>query len=292
MAAQPFLPWPSTFTTDFTTTVFTMTPLRQVLFVPHGSPMMALNPGAAGAALSALGVQLGTPRAIVVISPHWDTALPTVGSATQPETLHDFGGFDPRLYDLLYPAPGSPEVAGQVVAALQAAGLPAAQDARRGLDHGAWMPLRQMFPLADVPVVPLSMQSHGGPEHAYRVGQALTGLAQQGILVLASGNITHNLRDFMAMQACSSPSPTGSVPHAPAYVQAFADWVHTQMTAHDVPALLAYRQQASGERAHPSEEHLLPLFTALGAAGPQAQAQAFFRGISDHVIAMDGYAFH
>jgi 4,5-DOPA dioxygenase extradiol len=175
-------------------------------------------------------------------------------------------------------------VAAQVVSALQAAGLPAAQDAQRGLDHGAWIPLRQMFPDADVPVVPLSVQSHLGPEHAYRVGQALTGLAQQGVLLLASGNITHNLRDLMGLRMHGGTTP--------AYVQAFADWVHTHLNAHDVPGLLAYRQHAEGQRAHPTDEHLLPLFTALGAAGPNAQPEAFFRGISDHVIAMDGYAFH
>ncbi|MBM3398599.1 MAG: dioxygenase [Betaproteobacteria bacterium] len=256
---------------------------RSVLFVPHGSPMFALHPGAAGAAMTQVAAQLGTPRAIVVVSPHWDTAVPTVGLASCPETIHDFGGFDPRLYEMQYPATGSPEVAAQVVNALQAAGLPVAQDAQRGLDHGAWNPLRQMFPEANVPVVPLSVQSQLGPEHAFRVGQALAGLAAQGILVLASGNVTHNLRDFMVrMQGGATP----------AYVQDFADWVHTHMTARDVPGLLAYRQQASGQRAHPSDEHLLPLFTALGAAGTDAQPKAFFRGISDHVIAMDGYAFH
>jgi 4,5-DOPA dioxygenase extradiol len=152
------------------------------------------------------------------------------------------------------------------------------------LDHGAWIPLRQMFPNADVPVVPLSVQSHLGPEHALRVGQALASLAQQGILVLASGNITHNLRDLMAVRMQGGATP--------AYVQNFADWIHTHLTASDVFSLLAYRQQAAGQRAHPTDEHLLPLFTALGAAGADAQTQAFYRGISDHVIAMDGYIFH
>lgn len=245
--------------------------------------MFALHPGAAGAAMSQIALSLGKPRAIVVLSPHWDTAVPTVGFATRPETIHDFGGFDPRLYKMQYPATGCPEVAAQVVAALQHAGLPVAQDAQRGLDHGAWMPLRQMFPDADIPVVPLSVQSRLGPQHAYRVGQALAALAAQNILVMASGNITHNLRDFMRV------SMQGGTP---AYVQAFADWIQAHMTARDVPGLLAYRQQAEGQLAHPNDEHLLPLFTALGAAGADAQPEAFFRGISDHVIAMDGYTFH
>jgi 4,5-DOPA dioxygenase extradiol len=257
---------------------------RKVLFVPHGAPTFALQPGAAGAAMAQLAPSFGRPRAIVVLSPHWDTAVPTVGTGTQLETIHDFAGFDPRLYDLRYPASGSPEAARQVVRALQAQGFEVQQDAQRGLDHGAWMPLRQMFPAADIPVVPLSVQTHAGPEHAYRVGQALSALPAHNFLIVASGNITHNLRDYMAVATAGGQTP--------AYVQVFADWVHQRMAAQDVGALLNYRQACpSGARAHPSEDHLLPLFTALGAAGTDAQAQAFYRGVSDHVIAMDGYAF-
>ena len=233
--------------------------------------------------MTQVATKLGTPRAIVVVSPHWDTAMPTVGFATQPATIHDFGGFDPRLYEMQYPANGCPEVAAKVVSALQSAGLPVAQDAQRGLDHGAWIPLRQMFPDADVPVVPLSVQSHLGPEHALRVGQALAPLAAQNILILASGNITHNLRDLMAVRMQGGTTPD--------YAQVFADWIHTRMKARDATGLLAYRQQTAGQLAHPTDEHLLPLFTALGAAGPDAQPEAFFRGTSDQVIAMDGYAF-
>ena len=261
-----------------------MNPIRPVLFVPHGSPMFALQPGPAGAAMSDVVARLCTPRAIVVISPHWETALPTVGTATRLETLHDFGGFDPRLFEIEYPATGSPEAAQQVVAALQAAGLPVATDATRGLDHGAWVPLRQMFPDAHVPVVPLSVQHHGGPQHAWRVGQALAPLAQQGFLIVASGNVTHNLRDWQIVSMTGQPTPD--------YVPQFADWVHAQMVGGHTEALLNYRQtQPAGVRAHPRDEHLLPLFTALGAAGEGALPEAFYRGIYDHVIAMDGYAF-
>ena len=260
---------------------------RPVVFVPHGSPMFALEPGAAGAALAALPALWTRPRAIVVVSPHWETAVPTVGTATRLETMHDFGGFDPRLFDIQYPAIGCPEAAQQVVAALQSAGLPVETDARRGLDHGAWVPLRHMFPDADVPVVPLSIQHHGGPRHAWQVGRALAPLAAQGLLVVASGNVTHNLRDWQ--RAVHFGPDAGTL----AQVRAFADWVETQMTAGAVDALLDYRQtQPAGARVQPRDEHLLPLFTALGAAGPGARPRAFFRGISDHVIAMDGYSFH
>jgi len=253
--------------------------------VPHGSPMFALQPGAAGSAMSDVAARLTAPRAIVVVSPHWETAVPTVGTATRLETIHDFGGFDARLFQIQYPATGCPEAAQQVVQALQASGLPVDTDANRGLDHGAWVPLRQMFPDADVPVVPLSVQHHGGPVHAYRVGQALAPLAEQGFLIVASGNVTHNLRDWQIISMTGQPTPD--------YVQQFADWIHAQMIGGQADALLNYRQtQTAGSRAHPRDEHLLPLFTALGAAGPGAQPQAFYRGIYDHVIAMDGYTFH
>ena len=261
-----------------------MQTFRNVLFVPHGAPTFALNPGAAGAAMSAVVQKLSPPRAIVVVSPHWDTRLPTVSAATQLETIHDFYGFPAELYQLHYPATGCPEVAKEVAVALRAAGLEVVDDSQHGLDHGAWQPLRQMFPDADVPIVPLSMQSHGGPAHAYRVGQALSVLAENNIWVIASGNITHNLGDWH--HAASTNGQT------PAYVPRFADWVQAQMEAHALDTLLNYRQHsADGRQAHPSEDHLLPLFVALGAAGEGAQPQAFYRGVSDYVIAMDGYAF-
>ena len=258
---------------------------QKVLFVPHGAPTFALDPGAAGAAMVRVAQTFSTPRAIVVVSPHWDTARPTVGTATRLETIHDFSGFDSRLFDIRYPATGCPEAAMLVVAALQAQGFAVATDAARGLDHGSWVPLRQMFPEADIPVIPLSVQSHAGPAHAYRVGQALASLADRDFLIVASGNITHNLQDYGAARRAGGVTP--------AYVQNFSDWVHARMQAKDLEALLNYRQASiDGVRAHPSEEHLLPLFTALGVARADAQPDAFFRGISDHVIAMDGYYFH
>lgn len=233
--------------------------------------------------MSAIAAELPAPRAIVVVSPHWDTRIPTVSTATQLETIHDFYGFPQALYDIQYPATGSPEVAHEVAVALQRAGYEVA-DSQHGLDHGAWQPLRQMFPNAQVPIVPLSMQTQAGPAHAYRVGQALAPLTAQNIWVVASGNITHNLRDWQIATAMGGQEP--------AYVQQFADWVQTQLDTHNIEALMNYRQlSAEGRQAHPSEDHLMPLFVALGAAGEGAKPHAFFRGISNYVIAMDGYAF-
>ncbi len=261
-----------------------MTRNQPSIFVPHGAPTFALRPGAAGAALAAMAASLPLPRAIVIVSAHWDTTVPTVGFAERPETIHDFWGFPEELYAIRYPATGCREAAEEVVKALEATGLPVVRDESRGLDHGAWVPLRLMFPEADLPVIPLSIQSRNGTEQAFTMGQALAPLAAKGFLVIASGNLTHNLRDYQ-MAARSGGQ-------APAYVRQFTDWLADRLAAHDIPALLDYRRQApGGTQAHPSEEHLLPLYVALGAGGENSQVKRFHAGIDNHVIAMDAYSF-
>jgi 4,5-DOPA dioxygenase extradiol len=257
---------------------------QPALFVPHGAPTFALRPGAAGAALVRQAGRLPRPRAIVAVSAHWDTAVPTVGVAPRLDTIHDFSGFPRELYELRYPATGCPEVAHEVFTAIADAGLPAAVDPVRGLDHGAWVPLRLMFPDADVPVVPLSIQSEAGPAHSLAVGRALAGLRARGFLLVASGNLTHNLRDYFIAARAGG--------HTPAYVREFADWIWERLATRDVDALLDYRRGAPyGARAHPTEEHLLPLYVALGAAGPGFEAERIHSGIDDYVLAMDAFAF-
>lgn len=257
---------------------------QPALFVSHGAPTFALKPGAAGAAIAAAAQALATPRAIIMVSAHWDTDIPSVGFAEHPETIYDFWGFPDALYVLRYPATGCREAASEVVAAIAAAGFPVHEDAQRGLDHGAWVPLRMMFPNADIPVIPLSIQSHAGPEHQYRLGKALAPLAEKGFLVIASGSITHNLRDYQMAARNGGETPS--------YVRQFTDWLADHLQAHDIPALLDYRRQAPGAlQAHPSDEHLLPLFVALGAGGEQSIVQRIHTGIDDYVIAMDAYAF-
>lgn len=254
------------------------------LFLPHGAPTFALRPGAAGAAMSRIAAGIEKPRAIVIVSPHWETAQAAVGTASRLETIHDFFGFPPELYEIHYPATGCPEAAREVAAALQAAGLPVAEAPERGLDHGAWIPLRQMYPDADVPVVPLSLQSHLGVAGAYRLGQALAPLTAQGFLVIGSGNVTHNLGDYRVARMNGEQGLD--------YVRHFAEWLTDKLRRHDIAALLDYRQQApDAVRAHPTDEHLQPLFVALGAAGADAQCEHLHTGISDYVLAMDAYAF-
>lgn len=254
------------------------------LFVPHGAPTFALRPGAAGAALATIAARLPLPRAIVIVSPHWDCELPTVGSADRLPTIHDFSGFPDELYRLDYPASGCREAADEVMAAIAASGLPVREDGKRGLDHGAWVPLRLMFPDAEVPVVPLSLNSRSGPHGAWQLGRALAPLTGRGFLVIASGNVTHNLRDFQRAWMTGGQTP--------AYVRDFAEWLADRLATGDLPALLDYRRQAPGAiQAHPSDEHLLPLFVALGAAGEGSRAHRFHAGIDDYVIAMDAYSF-
>lgn len=251
------------------------------LFVPHGAPTFALQPGAAGTALAELAQRLPQPQAVLVVSAHWDTLLPTLGVSPRPATMHDFYGFPQPLYALRYPAPGAVAWAMEARTLLEEAGLRVALDPQRGLDHGAWIPLRLMYPAATVPVFTLSLQSLLGPTHHYRLGQALAPLAAAGVLVLGSGNLTHNLRDFMQGRA-----------QTPAYVSAFQGWMRDRLEAGDSAALLDYRAQApDAPAAHPTDEHLLPLYVALGSAGPHFRAEQVYSGIAHNMLAMDSYAF-
>lgn len=261
-----------------------MSTKRSTLFVPHGAPTFALRPGAAGAALVALAQRLDPPKAIIVVSPHWEMLEPTIGSAADLETIHDFGGFPAVLYTLKYPAHSDAAFAQQLADQLQVAGYATRIDPHRGLDHGAWVPLRMMYPAADIPVIPLSIKAHAGAAYHYALGQALQPLTEDGFLIIGTGSITHNLRDYMICAHNNLPTPD--------YVTRFADWVNDRLQAADIPGLIDYRQiSPDAMRAHPTDEHFMPFFVALGAAGKNPNAQRFFAGVDDLVIAMDGYQF-
>lgn len=255
------------------------------LFISHGSPMTALQPGKVGQQLAELAQSIAPPRAIVIASAHWLAKQPMVGAAAQPETIHDFGGFPQALFDIQYPAPGEPALAQQVAQRLQQAGLGAHLDLHYGLDHGAWVPLRLLYPEANIPVVPLSIQPGLGPQHQLALGQALAPLRDQGVLLIGSGSMTHNLHDWRAGYGDGHEAP---------YVRPFIEWIEHKLMHNDVAALLDYRQQAPfAALAHPTDEHLLPLFFAMGAAGVGAdwQAQRLDAGIDMGFLAMDIYRF-
>lgn len=250
------------------------------LFISHGSPMLALEPGASGPALARLAAELPRPRAILVVSAHWESTALHVTSAAQPETWHDFGGFPPQLYQVQYPAPGHPQFAAQIVQLLDAAGLPAQPDPARPFDHGAWVPLSLMYPAADIPLVQLSLPSRQGPELQTRIGRALAGLRQQGVLLIGSGSITHNLGelDWHADPEVIEP-----------WAQDFRDWMVARLAEDDEAALHDYRQRApAAARNHPSDEHLLPLFFARGAGG---RFRVEHSGFTLGALGMDIYSF-
>ena len=253
------------------------------LFLSHGSPLHAVNAGAAGEVWATLAKQLPTPKAVLMVTAHWETNLPMLSGNVKPSMIYDFGGFPEALYKINYPAPGSPDIAAKAQALLKSAGLTAGIDGCRGFDHGTWVPLLKMYPDANVPIVQLSVQTAMNPRHHVEVGRALSPLTREGVLIVGSGHLTHNLRDWMQSR--------GQAAHAP-YAQKFQSWVFDRLAAHDVDALTRYRQEApDAVRAHPTEEHFLPLFVALGAAGDSTEPHRVFDGFDGGALAMDAYRF-
>ena len=253
------------------------------LFVSHGSPMLPLTDTPARSFLGELGVRLPRPKAVLVISAHWETESPVVSAAARNETIHDFYGFPRPLYDLNYPAPGAPSLAPEVAELLRASGLSCAVDEARGLDHGAWVPLLLMYPSADIPVLQLSIQPHLGPAHHLRLGEALRRLRGEGVLIIGSGSMTHDLSE---LRRGDIEAP------APDWVSRFADWFGEKLDAAQTEDLLDYRRQAPfAVKNHPTEEHLIPLFAALGAAGPSWRAERLHASATYGILRMDVYAF-
>lgn len=253
-----------------------------VLFISHGAPTFAVEPGVLGPALTALGAQLRGLRAVLVVSPHWQTHNAVGIMTTQrPETVHDFGGFPAALYQLHYPVPGCPDLAREAARLLDAAGFPTAVDDRRGLDHGAWVPLMHLLPAANVPVFQVSMPTRLSAPQALQMGQALAPLREQGVLIVGSGSMTHNLYEIEAPTSPAHP-----------YAAAFAQWIQTAVLANAIQAVLQYRAEAPhAQRAHPTEEHFLPLLVALGARTDADTASRIPGGITHGVLSMDSYVW-
>jgi len=253
------------------------------LFISHGSPMNALAATESSRTWASLAASLPRPRAILIASAHFETSVPMLTGNPQPETIHDFGGFPEPLYSLRYAARGAPDVATQTVALLKSAGITAGINGCRGLDHGAWVPLMWMYPDADVPIAELSVQPELGSAHHLELGRALAPLGDDGVLIVGSGHATHNLRDWMANPRRQEPLR---------YAQSFADWLNARLVAHDAEALAAYRERApDAARAHPSEEHLLPLLVAWAAAGEGAAVERHSAGFEAGALANDSYLF-
>jgi 4,5-DOPA dioxygenase extradiol len=252
------------------------------LFVSHGSPMLAIEDSATGRFLEQLGTRLPRPQAIVIASAHFTAASATVTAAKAPATIHDFGGFPAPLYAIEYPVPGAPELAGRIARTLTAAGFDARQDQRIGIDHGVWVPLRRMFPAADIPVVALSVNPHDEAEWHYRLGRALAPLRQEGVLVIGSGGFSHNLR---ALDWGRADAP------AFAWMAAFTDALRDRLLAGDIAGALDWRALPEALRNHPTPEHLYPLYVALGAGGDGARGRLLHRDVELGGLAMDAFAF-
>ena len=254
------------------------------IFVSHGSPMLVLEQAEARDFLKRLPTLLPErPQAILMISAHWERLRPAVNAPSHNETIHDFGGFPAALFEIQYPAPPSAELAHRVAGLLAAGGLTTDIDTRRGLDHGAWVPLAVAWPNADIPVVQLSVQTQLGPEHHYWLGQLLAPLRQEGVLIIGSGSFTHDLSSFRV---------SGGRIDAPEqdWVHAFAEWMVSALRDGRVDDLLNYRARApEAVHNHPTEEHLLPLYVALGAGADKIKH--LHQSTTYGILRMDAFAF-
>lgn len=253
------------------------------LFLSHGAPLMAIEEGPATYFWREYGAALGRPTAILVISAHWQTAGLRVTASERPALLYDFYGFPPALYTLRYDVAGAPALAMRVIHLLKQADIAATPDRERGLDHGVWVPLRHMYPAADIPVVQLSLPRGESTSYHYALGQALRPLRSEGVLILASGSATHNLGELDFSENARPPL----------WAQAFREWLLKALEDEQPHDILNYRTEAPyATRNHPTEEHLLPLFVALGAKQSSDRLHTVFADYSYGSLAMDAYAFH
>jgi 4,5-DOPA dioxygenase extradiol len=253
------------------------------LFVSHGAPSVILDHSPVRTFLSKLAETVEKPKEILAVSAHWETDAPVVSDAENPETIHDFFGFPDPLYKLTYPAPGAPALAEKTRNLLVEAGLGPVATAPRGLDHGAWVPLMLGWPEADIPVTQLSIQPARDPAWHFRLGEALRPLRDDNVLILASGNLTHNLREFRGHAIDSEPE---------SWARAFDEWAGWAIAEGRTEELLDYRRTApEAVRNHPTDEHLLPLFVAMGAGSPGVSGRHLHKSYTYGVLAMDAFAF-
>ncbi len=252
------------------------------IFVSHGAPTLVFDDVPARMFLSGLGADLPRPRAIVVISAHYEARGVKVNDAARPRMIHDFRGFPDALYEIEYPAPGDPQLAGAVVDLVRAAGLDVERDQSWGLDHGIWVPLSLMYPEADIPIVAVSVVPEAGPDHHRRLGAALGPLRHDGVLIVGSGSFTHNLAEFRGRGSRDATAPD--------WVESFVDWTAQAIEDGREDDLIAYRTRApEAVRNHPTDEHLLPLFAAMGAGG--GPGRRMHASTTFSILAMDAYAF-
>lgn len=264
-------------------------PTLPSLFISHGGPNIVIDDIPARHFLEGLSALVEHPKAIIIMSAHFETHGVTVVTDPKPAMIYDFGGFDPELYRMVYPAPGEPRLAERVIALLDEAGLSPSRLGRRGYDHGAWTPLKLAFPRGDIPVVQVSIDPNRNARWHYDVGRALAPLREEGILLIGSGHITHNLRAVIGAMRTGQAVP----PELGARFDGFVAWFAEKMAANDVEALLDWRRQAPFVADnHPTDEHLMPIFFALGAAGDGAHGERIHASREMGSFAYDCYRFN
>lgn len=257
-------------------------PRQPALFISHGSPMMLITPSPARDFLSTLAPHLKPPRAILSVSAHWTTAMPTVSVDAEPETRHDFGGFPAELYTLKYPAPGAPDVGIKAAQLLRDQGIDATTAPQRAFDHGTWSVLKLAYPNANIPIAEMSVQPRQSAAWHYRLGQTLAPLRDDNVLIMGTGTMTHNLDAYM----------NGSFTSPPTWVTEFVDWMNDAIVSNQIDSLLDFASTAPhAHDNHPSFEHIMPLFVALGAASPNVAGLRLHASIEAGVLAMDAYQF-
>jgi 4,5-DOPA dioxygenase extradiol len=230
------------------------------LFLAHGAPPL-LDDAEWMKQLFDWAAVLPRPKAVLMVSAHWATLPAAIGATTSAPLVYDFYGFPKRFYEMTYTAPGAPELASRVESALQSASLPYARVPERGLDHGAYVPLMCMYPKADVPVLQVSLPGLD-PKAVFDFGRALTALRDEGVLIIGSGFLTHNLRE-------------GFTDGTPQWAKEFDAWAHEKLTARDADSLIDFREKApAAARNHPTIEHYVPVLLALGAS-PDGEKVSF-----------------
>jgi len=259
-----------------------MTSRLPALFVSHGSPMIAIESEGWGRHLREFAGTIPKPEAVVVVSGHFEAPTPVrITASLAPETLHDFSGFPPEISRIQYVARGDPELAARIRNLLGRSGISATLDARRGLDHGAWVPLRYLFPRADVPVIEVSQPFPRTPRDALRIGTALSSLRGDGVLLMGSGGIVHNLRRI---------DPADDPARVATWARAFDEWMALRLADMDVPSILNYREAApSAESAVPSNDHFDPLFVILGSAAPGERVHTLHEGFRYGSLSMRSF---
>jgi 4,5-DOPA dioxygenase extradiol len=251
------------------------------IFVSHGAPTLPLDDVPARDFLMQLPERFEKPKAIVIATGHWETKKPMINAVAVNETIHDFYGFPENLYRLKYPAPGDFALSNEVQKLLSASGIAASLDIRRGLDHGAWVPLMLMYPDADIPVVQVAVLEGAGAAGHIALGRALASLRKDGVLVMGSGGYVHNLREVDLHQPDAQE---------PGWVREFSDWMHAALKNRSEDDLANYRARAPhAVRAQPTEDHFMPLFVAYGAGG--GTTERLHASTTFGTLRMDAYAF-